>query len=357
MPSTVPSPLATHLAGETTTLCTLWTITRTDGVIYRFTDHDRDVRWQGATYATGIGYNRSALEDKQDFSVDNMDVRGLLDSAFIDREDVRGGRFDGAEVVIRVINYEAPGQGAILKRKGWFGVFKQNNRGEFDVELRGLAEALQQQFTSTYTPGCKVDLGSPKCGIPLTGSATERDDETRYRLGDWISVPGSGLLFQCTTSGTTNAASDFDDSAYLAASAGDTVTDGSAVFTARRRFDYDFEVVGVTDRRVFEISVQAGRLGADPTYFDGGLISFATGENEGVSREIGEFTGNTSNDGTVSLFLRMPFPVAVGDTGTIYPGCDKNVATCLSRFRNAVNFRGFPHIPGDKYLKDYPDTK
>lgn len=357
MPSTVPSLLAQHLAGEVTTLCSLWLIVRPDGTTYYFTDHDRDISYGGFTYLTGVGYNRSAIEDKHDFSVDNMDVRGILDSARISREDVRAGRFDGAEVTITVINYENPAAGGIIKRKGWFGAVKQNNRGEFDVELRGLAEALQAQFTSAYTPACRVDLGSTKCGIPLSGTPTAWADETRYALGKWISVPGATLIFQCTTAGTTNALSDFNPSPYIAATQGSTIADGTAIFTAHKAWSYPFTVVTVTDRRLFEISVNAARLASDGTFFDGGLLTFSTGNNVDVSREIGVFTPNSSNDGTVRLYLRMPYVIQVGDTGVLYPGCDKNLSTCKARFSNVVNFRGFPHIPGDKYLKDYPDTK
>jgi uncharacterized phage protein (TIGR02218 family) len=35
-------------------------------------------------------------------------------------------------------------------------------------------------------------------------------------------------------------------------------------------------------------------------------------------------------------------------------GCDKRFATCVSRFNNAVNFRGEPHLPGNDLLTRYP---
>ena len=28
-------------------------------------------------------------------------------------------------------------------------------------------------------------------------------------------------------------------------------------------------------------------------------------------------------------------------------GCDKTFATCKAKFDNALNFRGFPHLPGN----------
>ncbi len=40
-------------------------------------------------------------------------------------------------------------------------------------------------------------------------------------------------------------------------------------------------------------------------------------------------------------------PVAAGDTFTLTAGCDKRLATCRDRFANALNFQGFPHMPGN----------
>lgn len=35
-------------------------------------------------------------------------------------------------------------------------------------------------------------------------------------------------------------------------------------------------------------------------------------------------------------------------------GCDRQLATCRDRFANVVNFRGFPHIPGNDFVLRYP---
>lgn len=46
--------------------------------------------------------------------------------------------------------------------------------------------------------------------------------------------------------------------------------------------------------------------------------------------------------------------VTVGDTLTVTAGCDRRFATCKAKFANAVNFRGFPHIPGSDYVLRHP---
>lgn len=86
----------------------------------------------------------------------------------------------------------------------------------------------------------------------------------------------------------------------------------------------------------------ASGLGQATGWFDGGLLTFTGGENDGLSMEVKSFTSG----GAILLFLPMPFDVAVSDTFTITAGCDKSHSTCNSKFSNTINFRGFPHLPG-----------
>ena len=46
--------------------------------------------------------------------------------------------------------------------------------------------------------------------------------------------------------------------------------------------------------------------------------------------------------------------VAAGDRFRVTAGCDKRAETCAAKFDNLINFRGFPHIPGDDWVTAYP---
>jgi uncharacterized phage protein (TIGR02218 family) len=46
--------------------------------------------------------------------------------------------------------------------------------------------------------------------------------------------------------------------------------------------------------------------------------------------------------------------VAVGDALVVRAGCDRRFETCRGKFGNAVNFRGFPHIPGSDFVLRLP---
>lgn len=78
-----------------------------------------------------------------------------------------------------------------------------------------------------------------------------------------------------------------------------------------------------------------------PGYFAYGILTFTSGENVHHQFEIKYY-----HPSTLELTLATPHPIKIGDTYTLTPGCDKRFETCTTRYNNAVNFRGEPHIPG-----------
>lgn len=57
---------------------------------------------------------------------------------------------------------------------------------------------------------------------------------------------------------------------------------------------------------------------------------------------------------TITLRDLPSGPVETGTELVLVEGCDKRFATCASRFGNAKNFRGEPHLPGTDLLTRYP---
>lgn len=94
-------------------------------------------------------------------------------------------------------------------------------------------------------------------------------------------------------------------------------------------------------------------LGSDPAlvfqtsdvkpdgYFAGGWVTFATGANAGLTREVRSFVAQY-----FGLWRPFPSPVAIGDAYTGVHGDDKRFETCRDVFNNSINFGGFPDIPG-----------
>jgi uncharacterized phage protein (TIGR02218 family) len=44
---------------------------------------------------------------------------------------------------------------------------------------------------------------------------------------------------------------------------------------------------------------------------------------------------------------------APGDAFTVVAGCDKSFETCKAKFAPQLNFRGFPHLPGNDAAYGY----
>jgi uncharacterized phage protein (TIGR02218 family) len=160
--------LKSHLAGEVTTLATLWKVTRRDAQVFCFTDHDADIDYQGLTYTAATGYSASAIRTSDAMDVDNMEVEGMLSSETITDDDLLAGLWDFAEFTIMRVNYADLTMGHEVLRAGTMGNVR-SGRQHFAVELRGMTQPLQQPVGRVYTPACDADLGDARCGISLAG--------------------------------------------------------------------------------------------------------------------------------------------------------------------------------------------
>ena len=164
---TLSTALQSHIATNTLTLATCWKLTRKDGTDLFFTDHDTDIIFSGDTYKASTGFNPSNIDVKGELSVSNLDVYGpfgTLASIDIRESDLLAGLYDEAEIEIFLVNYDSPSDGNIKLIKGYIGEITRH-RDAFTAEIRSLNHLLQQEIGDVYTPYCRVDLFSTKCGL------------------------------------------------------------------------------------------------------------------------------------------------------------------------------------------------
>jgi uncharacterized phage protein (TIGR02218 family) len=158
--------LFSHLATGTTTVCRAWTLTRKDGVVLGFTDHDRDLMIEGVMHRADSGLTASTLQKGAGLAVDNSEVLGALSAAAISDVDVSAGRYDGAEIRMRLVNWKDL-SASVDTFRGTLG--EVNRLGtEFRAELRGLTEPLNQPVGLAYTRDCSAVLGDSRCRFDLT---------------------------------------------------------------------------------------------------------------------------------------------------------------------------------------------
>ncbi|HTQ15684.1 MAG TPA: DUF2163 domain-containing protein [Rhizomicrobium sp.] len=112
-------------------------------------------------------------------------------------------------------------------------------------------------------------------------------------------------------------------------------------------------VVTAFDARRFAVSgLDAFATG----WFAGGKLAWTGGANAGRAMDIKRHAVSGTNV-TIELWQPMSEAVAPADAFAATAGCDKQFATCKSRFANAANFRGFPYMIGNDAAISYPTQR
>ena len=158
--------LHAHLATGLTTVARAWAVTRKDGVRLGFTDHDRELSFDGLTFRADSGLSARALSQTTGLSVDNTEAMGALSAASLSDVDIAAGRYDGAEVVTWLVNWADVSARRILFR-GTIGEIRRGE-GAFHAELRGLSEALNRPVGRNFQKPCTAVLGDGDCGFDLS---------------------------------------------------------------------------------------------------------------------------------------------------------------------------------------------
>ena len=169
--------LKAHLASGSTTVARAFAVTRGDGLVMGFTDHDRDLAFEGINFRADSGLTAKALQMGTGLAVDNSEAIGALRSDAITEEDILAGRYDGAEVRAWLVNWVDVSERA-LQFRGSLGEITRSG-GAFSAELRGLSERLNLPQGRIYHARCSAVLGDAHCRFNLNqpGYAEERAAE------------------------------------------------------------------------------------------------------------------------------------------------------------------------------------
>ena len=336
--------LAAHLAQPSTTLATCWKVTRADGMVLAFTDHDRALSLDAdglgtVTYKPSNSFLRSAIASNETMAVDELEIVGVLDSAEITQTDLIGGRYDNAEIKVFLVNWADLAQGVLKQRRGWLGEVDLKDFG-FGAELLGLAQAYQDHIVELVSPRCMAELGDARCRVAVEPAAWQ--PLSAYALGDVVQATVfNNRRFVASQAGTSASGEPAWDTAI-----GNATGDGSVIWQAENAFVKYGAVATVTDRKRFTVT---GISEAATGFFDNGLLTFSGGQNRDIAREVRAWNEISGDEFEVTTFLPFPFDFEAGspsDAFKVVTGCDKTVANCLAPYDNIVNFRGFPFVPG-----------
>lgn len=114
----------------------------------------------------------------------------------------------------------------------------------------------------------------------------------------------------------------------------------------------DVTVTATGSRQRVQVS---GLDGLDDSWAVAGTVAWATGTRAGLRDRV---AGQSASGGLTWLTLDAePLASLVpGDAGRVTVGCDKRFETCKAKFANALNFQGFPHLPGASFVLRYPQA-
>lgn len=247
--------------------------------------------------------------------------------------------------------------GPLIERVGHLGEVTIE-RGAFKAEMRGLMQAYTRSIGELTSPTCRVKtLGDARCKIdlaPFTVTSTITGvnsngitlyDTTRAEPG-----PTGGVAVTNVTNANPGVITVADASSLIEnlpiiidGIVGPSLLNGTAQVHGLSGAHFDIGI-DTSNTGTFPPYTSGGTvtpLGGDSGYFDGGILTFTSGLNAGLSMEIKNYA-----PGVFVLQLPFPYAVAPGDAYTAIAGCDRTVPTCRDRFNNIVNFRGEPYLPG-----------
>jgi len=107
---------------------------------------------------------------------------------------------------------------------------------------------------------------------------------------------------------------------------------------------------GDTDSRTFR---PEGLAAFAPRWFEKGRLSVLTGQAQGLSGVV-KLDRQQAGRHVLELWSPIRATLLPTDLVRLEPGCDKRDVTCRTKFANMLNFRGFPHIPGEDWLLSVP---
>lgn len=172
------------------TVASFWRVIRRDGVALGFTTHDRDLRFGGVLHRSQPGMVPSAIRRSADLESDSAEVQGALSHDSIAASDLALGRFDGARVLIGLVDWESLESHIIYR--GTIGNVTEE-AGRFTAELESRKRELQRDPVPRTSPSCRAVFCGPGCTLSAA-RFTHRGQVTASTLSSnalSISVPGS----------------------------------------------------------------------------------------------------------------------------------------------------------------------
>lgn len=183
--------LKAHYAQTTTSVVTCWRVTRRDGQVFGWVDHDQDLVIEGLTYSAAAGLLATATQTTSTLAPGTVDVTTFLTAS--DEQQIEAGLWDEAAVLIfearwDVLPTAVDSQQCNILLAGTLGTLERQT-GRLQTDLHGQLEVLDRHVGRVFGPTCPWRLGDSRCTVDLgphtrTGSITALGPSPQFHLFD-----------------------------------------------------------------------------------------------------------------------------------------------------------------------------
>lgn len=274
-----------------------WHIERSDGVTLGFTSHDQDQIVGGVKLSAQPGLNPTKIISSLGTQSDGLDIAGAISDDALREDDLQNGRWNGAKTHIFLYDWTDMNADIISLAHGELGEVMRSG-GAFNAEFLGLTAQLDHIVAPLTSPHCRARFGDRDCKI--NSARFTHEVMVDYIEGERIFL----------TEDLAGNAHDFAFGEWRWIS-------GPATGLSTFILDHDARSITLTEI---------------PT-----IISASQNRPPG---------GRASDRASDRLSYRAQ----------IIMGCDKSITICSRRFRNSINFRGEPYLPGNDLLTSYPSS-
>ena len=156
---TLSPSMQAKLDQRATTFCHCWRVARSDATVMGFTDHDRDLTFNGVTFRANTGLSASQLESSVGFAPGTGEATGALSDESLTEADLLNGLYDGASVETWLVDWTNVTDRALLD----IATIGEIRRGEMRLR-RGVA--LER--------ACFRSAAGPRLSTQLLGRSRRR---------------------------------------------------------------------------------------------------------------------------------------------------------------------------------------
>jgi uncharacterized phage protein (TIGR02218 family) len=207
------------------------------------------------------------------------------------------------------------------------------------------ASLLEADLASGFYDDAKVEIYRVNWASP--------EQRVLMRLGSLGEVHRSGAAFTAEVRGLAHYLQQPNGRLFQYSCDADLGDARCGINLASATFRGQGTITTVSSARSFTAT---GLTAFAPDWFTRGLLTFSSGAAAGQAIEVKSHRVLPSGEAALEVWAPARLPLVSTQTFTITAGCDRTLATCREKFANTVNFRGFPHMPGNDFVLSTPTS-